>query len=133
MRKTLKYEAALDCAGEILSRAELNRARKANQSLYDALEQRGYFYDPPNGKWRHYKPSTSMFQGDDGLPTGTFRLRVMCNPGDLDRLLEIVNEALDTYGATMTEQSNVYPNRRGPGVRVYLTGQLPDGKEEREE
>lgn len=128
MRRTLKYEAALDCAAELLDRAELNRARKDNATLYDALERRGWFYDRDNGKWQHYKPSTSMFQADDGGATGVFRLRVMCEPRDLDRLLEIVNEALDTYGATITEQSNVYPNRRGPGVRCYLTGKLPEPK-----
>lgn len=125
----MKYTRKMNAALELCNKLGVGVRNLENDQVYDILEKRGYFWNAESGVWEDVKRSTSMFKDDAGLPTGTFRLRVMCDPRDLDHLLEIVNEALDTYGATISEQSNPYPNRRGPGVRVYLTGQLPAPKE----
>jgi hypothetical protein len=45
----------------------------------------------------------------------------MAHPDEIEDVLEIVQEALDTYGVQVIETSDQYPNRRGPGVRVYVT------------
>lgn len=127
-KKTKKYVEARRAAmaGELLAAAELREVLDNAPALYAALERAGWFWDVQAGLWNDVKKSTSMFQTDAGLSTGAFRLRVMAHPGDVDRLLHILSEALDTYGCRIYETSNAYPNRRGPGLRVYLSCQLPD-------
>jgi hypothetical protein len=125
MKHTVKFKAALLVAPQVIEQSELPRAWRDNASLYDALEKRGWFWDAESSKWADYQKSTSMFAGDDGLPTGEFRLRLMAHPGDMDRLIELVSETLDTYAVIITEISNQYPNRRGPGVRIYMSCKLP--------
>lgn len=127
MKHTAKYNAAVKTAAKVLP----GEGGWDNATLYDHLEKKGWFWNAESGEWEDFRRSTSMFESDAGLPTGEFRLRLMCHPGDLDRLLELVNEALDTYGVAISEQSNPYPNRRGPGIRCYLTGKLPDPKKVR--
>ncbi len=133
MKRTAKYNAALTAASTVLDKAQMRRVRLNNAALYDALEFNGWFWDAEAGQWLNYRRSTSMFSTDEGLPTGEFRLRLMAHPGDMPRLIEVVTEALDTYGATVTETSNGYPNRRGPGLRVYMTARLPDPKSQDED
>ena len=100
-----------------------------NDDLYAKLEDQGYFWDAETGKWSDFKKSTSIFENDNGLATGDCRLRLMAHPGDIDRLIETVTEALDSYSVRVTETSKQYPNRRGPGVRVYMTVQLGPAKQ----
>jgi hypothetical protein len=73
-----------------------------------------------------------MFEDGDLQPTGVCRLRLMCHPGDMDRFVEIIREALDTYGVKVAEVSNAIPNRKGPGRRVYVTLLLPQLKQTEE-
>ena len=120
-KQTAKYKAAV-AQGRIQG---LNHTFDDSAKLYDALERAGWFWDSEAGTWGQYQKSTSMFQDDEGLSTGVFRLRLMADPGDMDRLLELIQEALDTYAVVTTEVSPLYHNRRGPGVRHYLTCSLP--------
>jgi hypothetical protein len=125
MKQTAKYKAALKVAPNVLEPAELGRVRHENAPLYDALEKRGWFWSADEGQWSDAKQSNSMFADDAGLPTGVVRLRLMAHPGDMDQVMELVAKGLDSQGVTTIETSNVYPNRRGAGLRVYLTCKLP--------
>lgn len=129
MRNTAKYSRALETARTVLEAAELRKVKGENATLYDALEQRGYFWDAENAAWLDFQKSTSLFESDSGLPTGTFRLRLMAHPGDMDRLLDVVGAALAAQNCEISEVSSRYPNRRGPGVRVYLSCQLPPSRD----
>lgn len=132
MKRTAKFLAALKVAPDVISDAQMSLlARGGNAGLYDALETAGRFWNAESGQWEDFKRSTSMFADDDGLATGQVRLRLMAHPKDIQRLKEVLTEALDTYGVTITDTSNEYPNRRGVGVRVYMTGQLPETKKRR--
>jgi len=127
MKRTAKFVAALNHARKVLPDSDVMiRSTFDNARLYDELEKAGHFWNAESGQLEDFKRSTSMFENDDSLPTGVVRLRLMSHPGDMDRTAEIVREALDTYGLKITEVSNKYPNRRGVGVRVYMTGQLPE-------
>lgn len=127
MKRTAKYKAAIRIAATTVFVAQ-SMTHLDNAALYDALEKKGWFWNADAGVWKNIKRSTSMFESDEKLPTGIFRLRLMCHPGDLDRCVEILREALDTYGVTIDEISNPYPNRKGPGMRVYLSAKLPEKK-----
>ena len=133
MKHTAKYNAAITTAQTILDKPALSKVKRDNATLYDALERKGWFWDAESGKWQDFKKSTSMFEGDDGLPTNQFRIRLMAHPDVMPKLVEVVTEALDTYGATVIETSNGYPNRRGPGLRVYMTAKLPEGPADQED
>jgi hypothetical protein len=128
MKRTAKFVAALNVAPQILEPAQFQLAKKDNDALYSALEEHGWFWDAEAVKWSDFKKSTSIFENDNGLATGDCRLRLMAHPGDIDRLIETVIEALDSYSVRVTETSKQYPNRRGPGVRVYMTVQLGPAK-----
>lgn len=120
MKHTAKLMAALRMINQ------LNLPTASEQSgIYNNLERAGYYWNSETQIWENLKRSSTMFANDDGLPTGVIRLRVMAHPGDMDQLMEVIRESLDSYGVTIQEESNPYPNRRGPGLRIYITGVLP--------
>lgn len=121
MKRTAKYNAARSKAQEL----SLEVSIIDNAALYDGLENAGWFWNAGEGEWENLKRSTSMFENDDHTATGVLRLRVMCAPGDAERALELVQEALDSYGIGIEETSKAYPNRRGVGVSYYITAHLP--------
>jgi hypothetical protein len=125
MKQTAKFKAALRAAGNLLEPAEFAIVRNENAPLYDALEKRSWFWSADEGQWSENKHSSSMFADDIGDPSGVVRLRLMSHPGDMDQFMELIAKALDAYGITRIETSNLYPNRRGAGLRVYLTCKLP--------
>jgi len=120
MKRTAKLNAALKQINA------LNLPTASEQATnYNNLERAGWYWNSKEGIWENLKRSNSMFKNDDGEPTGVIRLRLMAHPGDIDQFMEIVSEALDSYGITVVDESNLYPNRRGSGVRVYITATLP--------
>lgn len=122
MRRTAKYKSAITRA--LIEKIPLGS--KADQTvIYDILEKAGWYWNSKLGEWENLKRSNSMFKNDDGEPTGVIRLRLMSHPGDMERFMELMSEALDSYGIKVVDESNLYPNRRGAGVRVYLTATLP--------
>jgi len=48
--------------------------------------------------------------------SGIIQIRLSGEARDLDRVLELLREHADQYN-----QSTAYPNRRDPGVRIYIT------------
>jgi hypothetical protein len=125
MKQTAKYKAALKVAPSVLSPVEVAHLRHENAPLYDALEKSGWFWSADDGQWSEHKHSNSMFADDAGDPSGVVRMRLMAHPGDMDQFMELIAKALDSQGIATIETSNVYPNRRGAGLRVYVTCKLP--------
>lgn len=124
MRNTRKYRCALDAARALFPGPDFQRITRENDTLYDALEKRGYFWEAESSTWTNRPKSSSIFTSDDGLPTGEFRIRVMAHPAELEEVVEAVREGLHQRGVRITEVSNIYPNQHGPGVRIYLTAQI---------
>ena len=123
MRRTAKYIEGLKTCRELhLKVGEL--AYPDYEGVYAALEAAVYHWDAGQQLWiKGAPPSTSMFETDDGLGTGIFRLRLMAHPADVERVVQAVAEGLKPF-AVIDDISNPYPNRRGPGVRVYFTCKL---------
>ena len=93
-------------------------SEKDSESLYDLLEGAGYWWNASAGAWAKGKPpSTSMFTTDDGEATGIVRLRVMGHPADLERAIAGAKKAFRVAEVS----DRLYPNRKGPGYRAYLT------------
>lgn len=113
MRKTAKYTAAQKQARLLKIKATL-----AHEDLYNALVAAGWFWNSKTGQWEQGKQQTSMFAGDDDTPSGVIRLRVMAHPQEITEAVRLVKTA---PGMRCIETSGEYPNRRGIGVRVYLT------------
>ncbi len=116
MKHTQKYLAGLETAGKI----GLVTGRKIeNAELFDMLQLRGWFW--VDGEWTDQRPQTSIFEsgGQDALPTGVYRLRIMAHPDDVDKVVKLLGRHLK-----ITDVSDPYPNRKGPGVRVYVEGKL---------
>lgn len=103
-----------------------NRARVETQdseSLYAMLETMGYWWDSSAGAWKKGNPpSTSIFKDDEGAPTGIINIRLMGHPDDMPDAIEAAKVAYQ-----VSQVSGQYPNRKGPGVRVYITALLKDG------
>lgn len=115
MRKTAKYTAALEKAKALKLKLAME-----HDALYKGLEAAGYHWDSDAQQWQEGKPqSTSMFASeDDDTPSGVVRFRVMAHPKEI---AQAVTLAKRTPGLRCIETSGEYPNRRGVGVRVYLT------------
>lgn len=114
MRKTAKFVAAVAKA-----KALNLKLKSEHDAPYKGLEAAGWYWDSDNQAWEEGKPQTSMFAGDDeDTPSGVIRLRVMAHPGDIDAA---VSGAKTAKGMRCIETSDKYPNRRGVGMRVYLT------------
>jgi len=116
MKRTQKYLAGLQVAGKI----GLVTGRKIeNSELFNMLQLRGWFWS--DGEWTDRRPQTSLFEtgGEQAAPTGVYRLRVMAHSDDAAKIVKLLARHLQ-----IIEESDLYPNRKGPGVRVYLTGKL---------
>ena len=93
-------------------------ATKDSESLYAMLETMGYWWDSSAGAWVKGKPpSASMFEGNDGEATGVVRLRIMGHPTDLEKAIARAKKAFRVAEVS----DKLYPNRKGPGYRAYLT------------
>lgn len=123
-RMTAKYTAAREVARKILSqheRAELFGAD--GESLYRALHERGYAWDNKQGQWVEVDSDfsggyDSVFELPGGKASGVYHIRIMAHPDDIPAVLEQLQHL--RIGKT----SDLYPNRKGKGVRVYLNGTL---------
>ncbi len=115
MRKTRKYVAAKKRLRELKIRTH----KRENADIYALLESHRQIWDNKSGKW--IEGTKSMF-GDE-QPSGIVRIRVMSHPADVQRA---VTEIKQHAQLKVVEVSDEYPNRRGIGVRVYLTCMLKD-------
>ena len=57
------------------------------------------------------------------------KVRLSGDTAALGVALALLVSAAQSGGAEIAEQSGLYPNRRGPGSRVYLTLLVPDAAE----
>jgi hypothetical protein len=118
MRQTAKYVAALAKAREL----GLKNARKmTHEQIYEALAKESQVWDSKASEWVKGSPSKSMFSDSDNQPSGVVRLRVMAHPNEIGDEIEAVKKALALSGRQVFEVSDPYPNRRGIGVRVYVS------------
>lgn len=99
-----------------------------NQKIYECLEDKSVFWDAKKGVWEHkeHKPSTSVFEADDGSPTGIGKIRVMAHPNDLSGLITALKKAPGIRVIEISEKT--YPNRKGSGERIYTTVLLSGGE-----
>jgi hypothetical protein len=117
MKQTKKYRAGLK-AYKAFKGSRLTRTFE-NDELYQMLADKGFWWDAANGEWTNRKqPSNSIFKTDDDVASGVIRLRVMAHPDDVDHTVALVKK---TIGMRVIEVSDPYENRKGAGVRVYLT------------
>lgn len=115
MRNTAKRIAALKT---LKSATRKDQSRYESQRLYDTLEGLNYWWDAQAGEWKNTRPpSTTIFKDDEGASTGLVRVRVMGLNADAQQLIT----SMRAGGWTLVETSDAYPNRKGPGVRYYLT------------
>lgn len=120
MKRTKKYEAALT-AYRSETRTKL-KAEIDNSELYEWLEKRLWWWNASEGKWtKGNKPSNSIFKNDDDVASGVIRWRVMAHPDDVEKAVKLAKK---TPGLRVIDVSEPYPNRKGAGVRVYLTAVL---------
>jgi hypothetical protein len=127
MKRTAKYVAAQQALKLLGPGNKPARYTKLeNDELYAALEGQGYYWNSESGEWKQDRDGTarargsfsgSIFEDSDGIPTGVYRLRIMANPEEIAAVCAEVCKSL-----TVLEVSQPYPNRRGSGVRVYITG-----------
>jgi hypothetical protein len=61
------------------------------------------------------------------------KVRLSGDTAALGAALALLVSAVQGGGAEIADQSGVYPNRRDPGARVYLTLLLPDVAETTED
>ena len=61
-----------------------------------------------------------------GQAPGIVKVRLSGAPADVDMLATLLADYAGS-GLDVLERSAPYPNRRDPGVRVYLTLQITDG------
>ncbi|MEO1289079.1 MAG: hypothetical protein AAFV93_15045 [Chloroflexota bacterium] len=120
--KTKKYREAV----KTIQYQALDVSSTENADVYEALEEQNYFWSSKKGTWEYKKhtPSTSVFQADDGEPTGIIKLRVMSHPDDLREALKRVKQISGLRIIEISEKT--YPNRKGSGVRKYVTALLED-------
>jgi len=120
MRKTKKFVAGVVAAKS----SGLGLIWSSNEELYEALEDDNFYWKAKAGEWQQleHKPSTSVFQADDGTPTGIVKIRVMAHPDDVQKAVQKIKA---TNGLRVIEISEkTYPNRKGTGVRIYVTALL---------
>ncbi len=130
MRQTKKLIEAQKTLKALPSGQRGLMKRDATQDDYYAiLEKAGYYWDSGDQQWHkgdensraRGKFSGSIFEDGEGLPTGVFRLRVMCGREELGAICAEVSRALVASGISVIEVSDkAYKNRRGAGWRVYI-------------
>lgn len=120
MRRTAKYVAGIALARQL--GGTVRDGSTSHDALYDTLDGRGYWWDASAQKWTAApKPSTSVFATDGAgdVPSGTVLIRVMAHPDQIEDVAREVVETLEDWA--LIQQSGQYPNRKGIGVRIYLT------------
>lgn len=97
-------------------------AATENAEQYKILERAGYTWH--KGEWdkrekaeRLRTKSGSQFTDIDGRASGLIRLRVMGHPEDVHNAIHYVKD----NNWRVLDVSEPYENRRGDGVRVYIT------------
>ncbi len=102
----------------------------SHEEMYRLLERAGYCWNSSDQHWHKGDTrgrvrgqfSGSIFEDGDGIPTGVFKVRLMANGNEIMAICAVVSRALVNAGISVLEVSDKsYPNRRGPGMRVYLT------------
>jgi hypothetical protein len=94
------------------------KSKPAHEELYQEMSDKGYIWE--NSQWKQgVAKSTSIFESDYGNPTGIIHIRLMAHPDDITNAL---TQIVPNYN--VSEVSNPYPNRKGKGVRVYITATL---------
>jgi hypothetical protein len=130
MRQTKKLiEAQKAIKGLPSGERGLMKRNPNQEDYYSILEKAGYWWDSRDQQWHkgddnaraQGKFSGSIFEDGDGLPTGVFRLRVMVNPNEAADVCAEISRALVAHGMSIVEVSDPYPNRRGVGIRIYMT------------
>jgi hypothetical protein len=118
MKRTSKRIFAEVVAVRELKRNYSDVTRMSNPNLYAMLGSAGFVWGSDSKKWEI--KSTSMFADDLGLPSGIIRLRVMAHPDQLESAIH----AIQGSNLKVLEVSEPYDNRKGCGIRVYLTCKL---------
>lgn len=123
-RKTRKYLSAL----ATVRSKKVKLGNRDHESVYEALNNANFFWDHKSGEWEHkqHAPSTSVFQADDGSPTGIVKIRVMAHPDDLESAIVSLKKCLGLKVIEISEKT--YPNRKGTGERIYTTAILDGAK-----
>lgn len=93
--------------------------------LYETLINEHYAWDAKSGEWKQSKrpirsdgvESVSIFTDENGKATGIYRLRLMAHEQVIGAVVAEMRAKLHVIEVSEKE----YPNRRGDGVRVYLT------------
>lgn len=122
MRQTAKYTAGIATARKLGGKVAAGKTTHA--ALYDSLDAAGYWWDAGAKQWTDApKPSTSMFSDDaaGSIPSGVVNIRVMTHPDESDRTVDRLLELLEDDDYEVITRSGKYENRKGVGVRVYLT------------
>ena len=114
MRQTQKYLAGLKRLRELNGPSKGRPKTYENDELYQLLESQKQIWDHKTGTWA--EGTKSMF-GDESA-SGVFRLRIMAHP---DEIRQAVSAVAKQKNFAVIEQSELYANRRGSGVRIYLT------------
>lgn len=127
-KMTAKFSAAWNLFSKLVpgDARKLDPHKVDGQLIYERLHDLAWVWDHHDGEWvkidpqdMEFLPFGSLFVDKDGDPTGIFRLRVMAHPEQIDEVVAKLRENLK-----VGEVSDHYPNRKGVGVRVYLTCKL---------
>lgn len=114
-RRTKKFVRAWEVG------SKLGLHRLSRDKLYERLQREGYNWDAKSKTWSKSNPWTgSAFQNANDAPTGHVKVRVMAHPDEVEHFIGLVCEKLIADGAQVEQVSDAYPNRKGPGVRVYI-------------
>lgn len=119
-RKTKKYVQAL----ATVKLARIYLTNRSHETVYQELEGNNFFWNSKKGEWQYkeHAPSTSIFEADDGTPTGIVKIRVMAHPDDLGQAINYLKSCPGMRVIEISEKS--YPNRKGTGERIYTTAIL---------
>jgi len=116
MRQTEKYLKGLRRLRELEGKPKGRPKTYENADLYRLLESKKHIWDHKQGEW--IEGSKSMFGDDES--TGVARLRIMAHPHDVQQAIQYLRGT----NFRIVDISEEYPNRRGSGVRVYITCML---------
>ncbi len=123
-RRTRKFVAAM----ETVKIAKIYLTKSDHESVYQELNDNFFFWNRKKGKWEHkeHAPSNSVFQADDGTPTGIVKIRVMAHPDDLESAIASLKKCPGIRVIEISEKT--YKNRKGTGERIYTTVILDGAK-----
>lgn len=118
-RQTAKLKKAI-------LQARVEGVKHSNRDeLYNELLKHGFNWDGKTQSWdKNNRWLGSAFEDAHGKPTGHVKLRVMTHPQQEEKIVGIICEALQNAGIEPKEVSESYPNRKGVGVRTYISLEL---------